>query len=58
MESRTMKIIFYLMVFVFVFWDPSSAQPTDPEGCFKAFKSTSRGCLEGEGSPRRSKIRC
>ncbi|CAL9233448.1 unnamed protein product [Arabidopsis halleri] len=47
MESKTMKIMFFLMVFVFAMtWSPSSAQPTDPEGCFKAFKSTSRGCLE------------
>lgn len=42
-----MKTNFLLMVVVFsMTWSHSTAQPTDPKGCLKAFKSTLNGCLE------------
>ncbi|KAF3579957.1 hypothetical protein DY000_02034074 [Brassica cretica] len=42
-----MKTTFMFMVLVVaMIWSYSNAQPTDPEGCLKAFRSTSTECLE------------
>ncbi|CAH2061541.1 unnamed protein product [Thlaspi arvense] len=42
-----MKTTFFLMVLVAAMtWSRSSAQPTDPQACLNAFKTTSSGCLE------------
>ncbi|CAH2061538.1 unnamed protein product [Thlaspi arvense] len=42
-----MKTTFLIMVLVIAMtWSRSSAQPTDPQGCVNAFKTSSSGCLK------------